>query len=179
MADWEAELRRERQEKDQFFGEHPQSPLSAGRRETFDGLVYYPPDQSFRFRTPLKEFADHETITVETTQEGSRHYKRWGEFAVDIDGDTVRLTAFKADPTEEHLWVPFRDETNGETTYPAGRYLDLEPVDRPEDGEWMLDFNRAYNPFCAYSDAYECPLVPMENWIDVAIEAGEQYVEPG
>lgn len=177
MSEWESELERERQEKDEFFANHPQSPISQERGENFEGLSYYPPDERYRIVTALESVSDRETITVETTQEGAQTYHRWGTFEFEIDGAPVTLTAFKADPSETHLWVPFRDETNGDTTYPAGRYLDLEASDRTPSREWELDFNRAYNPFCAFSDAYECPLVPTENWLEVRIEAGEQYVE--
>ena len=70
--------------------------------------------------------------------------------------------------------MPFRDETSGETTYGAGRYLDLEPETHRVDDGWILDFNAAYNPTCAYNHTYECPMIPPENWLDVHIEAGEQ-----
>jgi hypothetical protein len=86
----------------------------------------------------------------------------------------VKLQAYRPIDDADRFWVPFRDETNGEETYDAGRYLDLEPDEHRLDGEWVLDFNRAYNPTCAYNHAYECPLIPMENWLDVRIEAGEK-----
>ncbi|WP_423747147.1 DUF1684 domain-containing protein (plasmid) [Haladaptatus sp. SPP-AMP-3] len=177
MADWTAELEQERAEKDEFFAKHPRSPIPVGERESFDGLDYYPPDEDLRFELELAVFDDHEEITVETTQDGAQGYLRWGEFRFTVGGAECTLTAFKAEQGEERLWVPFRDETNGEETYPAGRYLDLESEDRTADGKWVLDFNRAYSPFCAYSEAYECPLVPMENWLDVSIEAGERFYE--
>jgi hypothetical protein len=92
-----------------------------------------------------------------------------------VDGDEVTIQAYKADPDDDRLWVPFRDATSGEETYGAGRYLDLEAdTHRTDDGRWILDFNEAYNPTCAYSDRYECPLPPTENWLDVRIEAGER-----
>jgi hypothetical protein len=87
----------------------------------------------------------------------------------------VTLQAYKSDPDEDRLWVPFRDETSGEETYGAGRYLDLVPGDhRTANGRWVVDLNEAYNPTCAYNYAYECPMVPVENWLDVRIEAGER-----
>lgn len=94
-----------------------------------------------------------------------------------MDGEAVSLTAYKSDMDEERLWVPFRDETNGAETYGAGRYLDLDADDRTDDSNWILDFNRAYSPFCAYNNAYECPLVPMENGLNVRIEAGEKSTQ--
>jgi uncharacterized protein (DUF1684 family) len=143
-------------------------------RFDFDGLAYYPPDPDLRFELPLVTFGDHEEVTVTTTTEGSRTYLRWGQFRFSIDGDAYTLSAFRSDPEADHLWIPFKDETNGETTYPAGRYIDLDESDKTVGGAWELDFNRAYSPFCAFSEDYECPLVPPENRLDVRIEAGEK-----
>jgi len=171
---YETRLREEREEKDRFFAEHPQSPIPADEREAFDGLAYFPPDPDYRFELPLAEHGEKEPVSVETTQEGEQEYLRWGEFAFEVGGEAVALQAYKSDPGEDRLWVPFRDDTSGEETYGAGRYLDLEAEDRTAGGDWILDLNRAYNPFCAYSDAYECPLIPMENWLDIRIEAGER-----
>lgn len=96
-------------------------------------------------------------------------------FRFPVDGEDVTLRAYKSDPEDDRLRVPFRDATSGEETYGAGWYLDLEgDTHRTSDGKWILDFNEAYNPTCAYSDRYECPLPPMENWLEASIEAGEK-----
>ena len=178
-TDWAAALRDHRERKDAFYAEHPHSPLPEDHREAFEGLDYFEPDPALRFELPLREHAERESITVETTTKGQREYLRWGEFRFAVEGAEQTLQAYKADPEVDHLWVPFRDATSGESTYGAGRYLDLEADEhRTPDGEWVLDFNLAYNPYCAYSDRYECPLIPMENWLDVPIEAGEKSYEP-
>jgi uncharacterized protein (DUF1684 family) len=174
---YEARLREERAEKDEFLADHPRSPIPAGDRESFEGLDYFSSDPAYRFELALEAHDEKEHITVETTRDGSQEYRRWGAFQFAVDGETAVLQAYRADPGEARLWVPFRDATNGEETYPAGRYLDLEAEDRTEKGNWVLDFNRAYSPFCAYSEAYECPLVPTENWLDVRIAAGEKAPE--
>ncbi|MFD1512615.1 DUF1684 domain-containing protein [Halomarina rubra] len=171
---WRENLSQQRARKDEYFGEHPHSPIPQTERDDFDGLSYYDPDAAYRFELPLAEFDDHETLTVATTTDGEREYLRWGEFRFDLHGEERTLTAYKADPTDDRLWVPFKDATNGETTYGGGRYLDLESDAHHEDGRWTLDFNAAYNPFCVYSDAYECPLVPFENRLDTRVEAGER-----
>ncbi|WP_137286153.1 DUF1684 domain-containing protein [Halorussus salinisoli] len=174
-TDWRETVRRQRAEKDDYFGRHPRSPVPDDEREEFEGLNYYPIDEDYRFTLPLHEHDEKERVTVSTSTEGEQEYVRWGEFEFEVDGEEIALQAYKSDPDEKRLWVPFRDETSGEETYGAGRYLDLEPADhRTDDGEWVLDFNEAYNPTCAYSDRYECPLPPMENWLDVPIEAGEK-----
>lgn len=174
QEEWAADIERQRAQKDEYFAENPRSPLPADERGGFDGLSYYPPDDTYLFELSLHEFDERDTIEVETTADGRRAYARWGEFRFTLDGTDYALTAYRADPEEGRLWVPFKDETNGRTTYGGGRYLDLEPEDRADDGYWILDFNEAYNPFCVYSEHYECALVPPENHLDVAIEAGER-----
>ena len=81
----------------------------------------------------------------------------------------------KSDSEEERLFIPFRDATSGQETYGAGRYLDLDSArNRTADGKWILDLNRAYNPWCVYSENYTCPFVPQENWLAVPVRAGEK-----
>lgn len=74
-------------------------------------------------------------------------------------------------PSSRALFIPFRDATGRTESYPAGRYVEAEP---DGDGRWILDLNRAYNPYCAYNDAWRCPLPPVENWLDAQVRAGEQ-----
>jgi uncharacterized protein (DUF1684 family) len=173
--DWQTALERQRENKDEYFGSDPHSPIPPEEREDFEGLSYYPPDPDYRFVDELDEFDEKESVVVGTSTGGEQEYLVWGEFHVEIDGEPVSIQAYKGDSEEDRLWVPFRDETSGEETYGAGRYIDLEAdTHRTGDGEWVLDFNQAYNPTCAYSDRYECPLPPTENWLDVRIEAGEK-----
>ncbi|MFT4883829.1 MAG: hypothetical protein ACI8U4_001342 [Natronomonas sp.] len=174
-TDWQAEIRANREAKDEYFGTNPHSPIPPDERDGFEGLSYYPIDESYRFELPLHEYDDKETVTVGTSTDGEQDYLRWGQFRFEVDGEEITLEAYKSDPDDDRLWVPFRDATSGEETYGAGRYLDLEVEShRTDDGTWILDFNEAYNPTCAYSDEYECPLPPTENWLDVPIEAGEK-----
>lgn len=174
-ANWRDRLRESRARKNEYFGNNPHSPIPESERAAFDGLSHFPIDEEYRFELPLHEHDETGTITVGTSTGTEREYVRWGEFRFELDGEEVVLQAYKGDPDDDRLWVPFRDATSGEETYGAGRYLDLEPeAHRTPDGEWIVDFNEAYNPTCAYSDAYECPLPPTENWLDVPIEAGEK-----
>lgn len=174
-TDWVADLEQRREEKDEYFRSHPHSPIPPDDREDFDGLRYYPIDEDYRFELPLEEYDEKERLTVGTSTGGEREYLRWGRFRFTIDGRRVELQAYKAESDEDRLWIPFRDATSGEETYGAGRYIDLEAsVHRTERGIWNLDFNEAYNPTCAYSEHYECPLPPTENWLEVPIEAGEK-----
>lgn len=175
LRQWRNEIEAQREQKRQQFRESGHSPLpSAMRGEQFPGLDYYDPDPEYRFVLSLSEHDDPERITVETTADGEQTYLRWGEFRFELDGERYTLQAYRPDQQTDRLWVPFRDATNGDETYGAGRYIDLEfDHHRTADG-WVLDFNTAYNPTCAYNYAYECPMVPTDNWLDVRIEAGER-----
>ena len=175
--DWKTSLEQERKRKDEAFADGRQSPLSEGERDSFDGLSYYPPDESYRFETDLHEHDEKETVTVGTSTGGEREYLRWGEFRVEIDGGETVVQAYKSEEGDDRLWIPFRDETSGEETYGAGRYIDLEEEKHKKDDRWVLDFNEAYNPTCAYSERYDCPLPPADNWLEVSIEAGEKGYE--
>ena len=175
VDDWAAQVEAQREAKIEQFRESARSPLPMSMRgDAFPGLAYFDPDPAFRFHLTLHEHGEKETVTVETTAEGEQTYRRWGEFRFEVDGEETTLQAYRPADGADRFWVPFRDATSGETTYGAGRYLDLEPDRDRVDGEWIVDFNHAYNPTCAYNHAYECPLVPTENWLDVAIEAGEK-----
>ncbi|MDY7082184.1 MAG: DUF1684 domain-containing protein [Halobacteria archaeon] len=173
---WKDDVREFRDEKDEFFRESPQSPIPEDERADFDGLDYFRVDGEYRFELELHEHDDKETVVIETTTGGEREYLRWGEFRFEVDGENCVLQAYKAEADDHNLWVPFRDDTNGDETYGAGRYLDIDEGNET-NGNRVVDFNRAYNPFCAYSEEYDCPFIPTENWLDVRIEAGEKSYE--
>ena len=177
---WQQGIEEARDEKDWFFSSHPQSPLPAAERKRFKGLAYYPIDPAYRFELPLHEHERKGTIETGDTAGQTRALWRWGEFRFAIDGLDCTLQAYKSDTGEERLFVPFRDGTSGKESYGAGRYLDLEPArHRTSQGTWIVDFNEAYNPWCAYSGDYACPFVPPENWLRVPVRAGEKSHEHG
>jgi len=180
VVTWEEEVELERRQKNRFFALHPQSPLSEDDQLQFAGLDYFPADPKYRFEVELERHENAEVISIEDTTGGTREMTRAGEFRFEVDGVACTLQAYRSDPLEERLFVPFRDRSNGEETYPAGRHLDLEP-DRSltDDGSWIVDLNRAYNPWCAYSEAYACPFVLPENWLKVRIAAGERAFRLG
>ena len=111
-----------------------------------------------------------EIVEIEDTKANLRKLIRWGEFVFNVDGVDCRLQAYKSDMKEERLFVPFKDLSSGIETYRAGRYLDLDSrKDFSSQGQWVLDFNKAYDPWCAYSKHYACPFTPPENWLEVYI----------
>jgi len=172
---WIEHLKRGRKEKDTFFRIHPSSPIPFKERISFKGLDFYPPGPNYRFELKLHEHKEKKIVKMMDTKGNEREFLRWGEFRFKINGKECILQAYKGDPNENRLFILFRDATSGKETYGAGRYLDLEPERHlTDEGKWVLDFNRAYNPWCAFSEAYACPLVPQENCLDVAIIAGEK-----
>jgi uncharacterized protein (DUF1684 family) len=175
ISEWERDLERERGRKDVFFAEHPGSPILYQDRLKFKGLEYFPPDPNYRFELQLYEHEEKKVVRMAYTKGEERDFTRWGEFRFKIGGKEQTLQVYKMDPKKEMLFIPFKDATSGKETYGAGRYLDLEPErDCSPEGEWILDFNRAYNPWCVYSEAYTCPFVPSENWLEVPILASEK-----
>jgi hypothetical protein len=174
ISKWTAGMLKMRMEKDAFFGTHPHSPIPYEKRRDFKRLDYYPVDPAYRFELELHEHDKKEELTMQTSTGDKQHYLRWGEFRFKIgDADCV-LQAYKADRKEEGLFVPFRDATSDKETYGAGRYLHLGYYDKLPDGKWVIDFNMAYNPYCAYAQGFSCPFTPPENWLEAAIPVGEK-----
>lgn len=158
-----------RSAKDHFFHHDHSSPLTHEQRSSFTGLAYYADDPDYRFTLGLDTAQAGGAEEVEMSDGTSEAMPRAGRFAFTTGGKHVRLSAFFA--SDGSLFVPFRDATNRTESYPAGRYIEAEPT---AEGMWELDFNRAYNPYCAYNSNWRCPLPPAENWLDVPIAAGEK-----
>ena len=113
-------------------------------------------------------FPEREQVEIQTSTGDIRVYTRYGRFKFPVEGQEVELTIYE---TEHGFFLPFVNSLAGVETYPAGRYLDLEAL--PDD-RFLVDFNLAYNPYCAYNDAWSCPLTPFENRLKVPIRAGEK-----
>lgn len=158
--------------KDEFLKRDPRSPILD--QERFDGLAYFDPDQSYSF-TALPEVADGQPLSVQTSDGQQRNYFRAAKLHLDGPSGRIGVTLFSTEG-QSGYFLPFRDSTSGKESYGAGRYLDLEAN---PDGTVNVDFNMAYNPYCAYSDAYSCPLPPSENWLSIPIEAGEKSFTGG
>ncbi|MBN1870641.1 MAG: DUF1684 domain-containing protein, partial [Candidatus Omnitrophica bacterium] len=174
--EWKSVIETERKQKDEFFSGY-QSPLSFEKRKDFQGLSYYPMDMNYKFELELVEHLKKEFLKIEDTKGDIRNFVRYGEFNFKIDGVDCKLQVYKSELQDNVLFIPFKDLTTGKETYSAGRYLDMEEyVSRLPSGKWVLDFNKSYNPWCAYSDNYACPITPAENLLKVEIRAGEKYL---
>ena len=157
-----------RKEKDELFAHDPDSPLTFEQKSEFKGLKYFPPNPSLRLEPTVREYPSQETISIQTTTGGVQHYRRFGKITVEAEGQTAELTVYR---DERSYFLPFVDSLSGKETYPAGRYLEPKAIG---GGRLLVDFNYAYNPYCAYNDGWSCPITPFENHIKIPIRAGEK-----
>jgi hypothetical protein len=163
-----SELERFRAAKDEFFKDDSQSPLTPEQRKEFAGLKYFPENPGLRFELAVEPFPEKEKIQMQTSTGDIQTYTRYGKIRFEVDGQPAELTIY----ADRHgFFLPFVDNQAGKETYGAGRYLEPEVLG---NGKMRIDFNLAYNPYCAYNDLYSCPLTPFENRVKVAIKAGEK-----
>jgi uncharacterized protein len=176
------ELAAARADKDKQFTEAPDcdttqaarcSPVPPAKRAMVLPLRYYEPDSSYSVPAILKLADDRPVFEMPTSTGKPRRMQLVGTLEFTVQGQAQSLGAFVEDGTEQirNLFVPFADMTTGTETYSAGRYLDLEPT---ATGYYTIDFNRAYNPYCAYNASYECPFPPLSNRLKLAVRAGEK-----
>ena len=163
-----SELAEFRKEKDDFFGRHPQSPLTREQRQGFQGLSYFPENASLKLEVQVDEFPVKEKVEMQTTTGDVQTYERFGRFRFQVEGQEAELTIFQS---SNGFFLPFVDSLAGKETYPAGRYLEPEPL---SGNRFIVDFNLAYNPYCAYNEMWSCPITPLENRVKVPIRAGEK-----
>jgi uncharacterized protein (DUF1684 family) len=171
---YEQDVLSSRAAKDQRFRESSDSPIPADRRAEFRHLAYFPPDASYRVPAVLEPAGAAGSEAVMPTSTGKlRPMIRVGGLRFTLKGQQLTLGAFVEASAGDarRLFVPFTDKTTGTETYAAGRYLELE---RTETGVYVIDFNRAFNPFCAYNPDYDCPYPPPENRLPLPVRAGER-----
>ena len=154
--------------KDDFFSKDEGSPLSVEQKRDFKGLNYFAQNPQLQIQARIEKFQTKETIQMETSTGESQAYQRYGRLMFEIGGQPVELTLYHS---SSGFFLPFIDGLAGKETYPAGRYLEPEQTDK---GTFILDFNLAYNPYCAYNENWSCPLTPAENRLKVPIHAGEK-----
>jgi uncharacterized protein (DUF1684 family) len=168
MEEQMSDLDEFRAEKDDYFGGSHQSPLTPEQRRDFKGLNYFPENQALQLEVKVEEFPEKEQITMQTSTGDVQMYEKFGRFSFSVDGQPAELTIYQRDGG---FFLPFVDALAGKETYPAGRYLEPEPL---PGGRFLVDFNMAYNPYCAYNERWSCPITPAENRLKVGIRAGEK-----
>jgi uncharacterized protein (DUF1684 family) len=161
-----------REMKDKAFT-GAESPIPQDRRQALLPLAYFPISLGYRVPAVLRRSSDRPTIEMPTSTGQLRTMMRVGRLDFTLRGRQLGLSAFVEAGSRDldRLFVPFTDLTSGTETYPAGRYLDL---DRTPTGLYVIDFNRAYHPFCYYNPTYDCPYPPRENRLQIPIRAGER-----
>jgi uncharacterized protein (DUF1684 family) len=140
----------------------------------FEHLLYYAPDAAYAVKARLVKFPEQREVKIITTRKLEKTFYRYARVYFRLQGRDLELTAYKSSlegPDSGDLFIPFKDNTNGRESYEVGRFIDAA---EPAGAEFILDFNRCYNPLCNYSPAYNCPLPPLENFLDVDVPAGER-----
>ncbi len=162
-----------RRDRDEFFRSHYASPFSDDDQTEFGGLAYFPPASDMRFVGRFVA-SDDSLVQITSSVGTTSAYHRMGVFHVEIVGADYDLIVL--DDGDGKPFIAFGDATNGSTTYGGGRYVS---VDIGPDGSASIDFDRASNPYCVYDEEFVCPLPPVQNRIEISIEAGEKmYSRP-
>ena len=162
-------------QQNSFFKDASKSPLKSKDLKRFEGLVFFPIDSVFVVeaqlkRTPNTPFFDMKTTTKRVTKE-----RVFGVLSFTINKESYSLNVYQGAPDpdaeaeSDYLFLPFLDDTNGTETYGGGRYIDLTI---PEGNQLIIDFNKSYNPYCAYNEKYSCPIVPRVNYLPLKMNAG-------
>ncbi len=157
------------------FKDATTSPLKEKDLKRFEGLEFFPYDSSFVVKADLKRTPNSEWFNMKTTTSRISKERIFGVLSFEINEKTFELNIYQgkdlmnSEGFEDYLFLPFLDNTNGESTYAGGRYIDLSI---PEGDTIEVDFNSAYNPYCAYNEKYSCPIVPRVNYLDLEVEAG-------
>lgn len=172
------EIEKERQDKDRFMRTSAESPFTTNP-EAYKGLSYYPPDIKYRIIANLRPIEKKKPVILTTNDGKEQRYIEYAYAEFKLDGVSNKLLILEiADmgPFRGNLFLAFGDETSASETYGAGRYLDVTKT--PGSSTIKLDFNLAYNPYCAYNNSFTCPLPPRENILTIPIRAGEKVYHP-
>ncbi|HEY5551688.1 MAG TPA: DUF1684 domain-containing protein [Opitutaceae bacterium] len=164
-----------RAEKDAWMRDDAQSPFNfASRKIEFSPLHYFEPDAGWVFQSKLTVYDDPEPVTILDTKGRERKGTLHGFLSFEKDDGFYRVRVYRMETANGHYYgIWFTDRTTGESTYDVGRYLDFELSEDPAH-VYTIDFNKAYNPYCAYSPAYGCAIPRKEDFLDLAITAGEK-----
>jgi uncharacterized protein (DUF1684 family) len=154
--------------KDEFFANSNNSPLTPEQRDSFTALSYFPENPALRLEVEVPQFAEQTQVQMPTSTGDVKTYTRYGRFTFEVEGKQAELTLFHS---PHGYFLLFVDSLAGAETYGAGRYLEPEEL---ENGKFRVDFNYAYNPYCAYNEMWNCPIPPAENRLSVPIRAGEK-----
>ena len=174
----EKEVLKYQKELNESYLNPESSPLKEDELKDFKGLNFYPYNEKFVVKATLEKLENQPVFKMPTSGTNKPDYKRYGILHFTIDNKKFQLEVYqnldliKMKDYKKHLFLPFIDETSGNETYGAGRYLDIEI---PDGSEIVLDFNKAYHPYCAYTIGYSCPITPDVNFLKTEILAGVKF----
>lgn len=158
------------------FKDASTTPLTKRALKKFKGLNFFPVDEKYKVVGKFVRTSNEPPKSFPTTTERIAVYRKYGELYFTIDNNSLKLNVYKDEfpirGFEQHLFLPFLDKTNGTYSYRGGRFVDIQTSDIAIDGSITIDFNNAYNPYCAYNENYSCPIIPRENYLDIEIKAG-------
>lgn len=164
------------------YADADESPLTEKERKNFKGLRFYDIDTTYYIEAKFVATPDASPFEMATTTERRPLYRKFGEAHFGLKGKEHVLNIYQSidlsmdDEYKDYLFLPYTDGTNGKGSYGGGRYMDVE---QPMGDKIILDFNKSYNPYCAYNPKYSCPIPPADNHLEVAILAGvKEYQKP-
>ncbi|NJN24639.1 MAG: DUF1684 domain-containing protein [Cyclobacteriaceae bacterium] len=161
-----------RAETNDFLKNAEDSPLTDSQKAAFTTLNYFPIAEKYRVKSDFQLSQRQQIIQMGISDGSQKAYLVFGHAHLHLEGKELNLTVYKPlQDDADYLFIPFYDHTSAELTYGGGRYVEPELAD---DGALIIDFNLAYNPYCAYNPSYKCPIPPPENRLDVSVLAGEK-----
>lgn len=169
------EVKKHQEEQNMLFKTKETSPLKEENRKAFTGLDFFDINLKYRVKATLQRTPQASFFKMKTTTSRVSEERVYGVVTFVLEGKEHKLNVYQGKQLmtqkgyEDYLFLPFFDKTNGYSTYGGGRYLDLRI---PDGNTIIIDFNKAYNPYCSYNERYSCPIVPNDNYVNVLIEAG-------
>ena len=154
------------------------TPLSAKAKKSFKGIHFYPFNAKYIVTAKFVRTPNEKSFQMSTSGGSRNTYVKYAEVFFAIDGKQYKLGVYqsqdliKSSDYKDYIFIPFTDATSGNETYEGGRYIDLNI---PQGNTIVINFNKAYHPYCAYTDGYNCPIPPQENTLPVKIEAGVKF----
>jgi len=167
-------------EQNEHYTNKETSPLDKKARKAFTSHRFYEVDLNYVVKAGFNRITNGDTIVMKTSADTEKKYVKYAQLHFNIKNKHCHLYVYQSltlreiEEYKNYLFIPFKDLTSGKETYGAGRYMDIII---PEDDEIILNFNTAYNPYCAYADGYFCPVPPAENTLNVEIKAGAMVPE--
>ena len=174
------EITKYQEELNKEYKDPLKSPLTKKDFKKFKGHDFFPINEALKVTAHFQRTENAIPFLMKTTTDRLPTYEVYGIATFEIEGVEYRLNIYQSHSLrttplyKNYLFLPFTDLTNGEDSYAGGRFIGLEI---PEGDSILIDFNKAYNPYCAYNPKYSCPIPPEENHLEMRIEAGVKYVK--